>query len=137
MRKILLLALMFFTLDAAAGTPTPELAVSRAIVVQANGSPADIKRAFTLASNMHEVLSTAKFEIVVYGPAVKMLTTFSDAIPMIQKVQAEGIHVIACGRSLKTEHLNDNELAPDVTVVPFGAVHIVNREKQGWQYIKP
>lgn len=137
MKRILLLLLMVFTLDAAADAATSKLAVSKAIVVQANGNAADLKRAFTLASNMHEALPTAKFEIVVYGPAVKMLTAFSDAIPMIQKVQGEGIQVIACGRSLKTEHLNANEMAPDVTVVPFGAVHIVNREKQGWQYIKP
>lgn len=135
MKKILLVLMTVFSLDAAAATTA--LPVSKAIVVQANGNAADLKRAFTLASNMHEVLPTAKFEIVVYGPAVKMLTTFSDEIPMIQKVQSEGIHVIACGRSLKTEHLNANEMAPDVAVVPFGAVHIVNREKQGWQYIKP
>ena len=135
MKKILLVLMMVLSLDAAASATT--LPVSKAIVVQANGNAADFKRALTLASNMREVLPKAKFEIVVYGPAVKMLTTFSDEIPMIQKVQGEGIQVIACGRSLKSEHLNDSEMAPGVTVVPFGAVHIVNREKQGWQYIKP
>lgn len=113
-------------------------AISQGVVVQANGNDAaDFKRALILASNMHEVLTKAKFEIVVYGPSVKLLTTFSDQVPLIQKVQSEGIKVIACGRSLKSEQLNESDLAEGITVVPFGAVHIVNREKQGWQYIKP
>lgn len=89
-----------------------------------------------LASNMSEALPKAKFEVVVYGANVKLLTAFSDETPLIQKVLDEGIHVIACGRSLKAEHISASDLASGVTVVPFGAVHIVNRQKQGWQYIK-
>jgi intracellular sulfur oxidation DsrE/DsrF family protein len=83
------------------------------------------------------VLAKAKFEVVVYGPNVHLITSFSDVVPLIQKVQSEGIKVIACGRSLTSEHVSESDLAPGITVVPFGAVHIVNREKQGWQYIKP
>jgi intracellular sulfur oxidation DsrE/DsrF family protein len=111
--------------------------VSDAVVVQATGSKADFERAMKLASNMHEVLSKAQFEVVVYGPAVKLLTAFSDEAPLIQKVQGEGIKVIACGRSLQTDSVPEGELAQNVTVVPFGAVHIVNRQKQGWQYFRP
>ena len=114
-----------------------EDAVSEGIVIQANGNEADFKRALVLASNMREVLTKAKFEIVVYGPNVHLLTSFSDQVPLIQKVQDEGIDVIACGRTLKTEKVSESDLAPGVKVVPFGAVYIVNREKQGWQYLKP
>jgi len=114
-----------------------EGAVSDRVVIQANGNQADFKRALVLASNMHEVLTKAKFEIVVYGPNVHLLTSFSDEVPLIQKVQGEGIAIIACGRTLKTEHVNESDLAPGVKVVPFGAVYIVNLQKQGWQYLKP
>jgi intracellular sulfur oxidation DsrE/DsrF family protein len=136
MKKTLFALLMFFGFSTLLYAHDGQ--VSEGVVIQANGNDAaDFKRALVLASNMHEVLTQAKFEIVVYGPSVKLLTTFSDEIPLIQKVQSEGIKVIACGRSLKSEHLGENDLAPGITVVPFGAVHIVNREKQGWQYIKP
>ncbi|MBU6483959.1 MAG: DsrE family protein [Betaproteobacteria bacterium] len=114
-----------------------EGAISDGVVVQANGNKADLNRALVLASNMHEVLAKAKFEVVVYGPNVHLITSFSDVVPLIQKVQSEGIKVIACGRSLTSEHVSESDLAPGITVVPFGAVHIVNREKEGWQYIKP
>ncbi len=136
MKKTILALLMIFGL--ATTVFADEHAVSEAVVVQANGNDAaDFKRALILASNMHEVLTKAKFEVVVYGPSVKLLTAFSNEVPLIQKIQSEGIKIIACGRSLKSEHMNESDLAPDITVVPFGAVHIVNRQKQGWQYIKP
>jgi hypothetical protein len=134
MKKAILALLLIFGLSATASAN--EQPISEGVVVQATGDRADFKRSLMLASNMHEVLAKTKFEVVVYGANVKLLTAFSDEAPLIQKVLDEGIQVIACGRSLKSEHLDESDLAPGVTVVPNGAVHIVNRQKQGWQYIK-
>ena len=111
--------------------------VSKAIIVQANGDKAQFERALKLTSNMREVLGKAKFEIVVFGPAVKFLTDDSEEVPLIQKILSEGIKIIACGRSLQTENIKESDLASGVAVTPFGAVHIVNRQKQGWQYFRP
>ena len=108
-----------------------------AIVVQTNGDKVQFERALKLASNMHEVLSKATFEIVVFGPAVKYLSFDGEEAPLIQKIQSEGIKIIACGRSMVTGHVSVEDLAKGITVTPFGAVHIVNRQKQGWQYFKP
>jgi len=134
MKKAILALLLFLGLTALVSAD--ELPTSEAVVVQVTGDRADFKRALMLASNMRAVLPKARFEVVVYGANVKLLTAFSDEAPLVQKVLDEGIRVIACGRSLKSEHLADSDLASGVTVVPFGAVHIVNRQKQGWQYIK-
>jgi uncharacterized protein len=132
MKKIILAMCMVL----ASGFASAEVE-SKAVVVQATGDKVQFEKAFKLASNMHEVLNKAKFEIVVFGPAVKMLKEDSEEVPLIQKVQGEGIKVIACGRSMKTDDVKEPELAADVKVVPFGAVHIVNRQKQGWQYFRP
>ena len=107
------------------------------VVVQGNGDKAQFERALKLASNMHEILKTTKFEVVVFGPSVKLLTALGDEMPLIQKVQGDGIKLVACGRSLKTDHVKEDDLAPDIKVVPFGAVYIVERQKAGWQYFKP
>lgn len=112
-------------------------AVSKAIAVQANGDKVQFERALKLTSNMREVLTKSKFEIVVFGPAVKFLTVDSEELPLIQKIQSEGIKIVACGRSMKTDNVNPTDLISDITVTPFGAVHIVNRQKQGWQYFRP
>ena len=130
--KTMILAIAMVFLSAAASA-----AQITGVVVQGNGDKAQFERALKLSSNMHEVLAKAKFEVVVFGPAIKWLEAFSDEVPLIQKVQSEGIKVIACGRTLKSEHMKASDLAPGIPVVPFGAVHILEREKQGWQYFKP
>ena len=133
MKKIFLMLFLLFGLIELAAAEQ----VSKAVVVQANGDKVQFERALKLASNMHEILQKTKFEIVVYGPAVKFLTEFSEEVPLIQKMQAEGMKVIACGRSLKTDEVDESTLAPGIVVIPYGAVHIVNRQKQGWQYFRP
>ena len=132
MKTVLFALVLFFGL--AATVSADKLPTSEGVVVQLSGDRADFKSGLMLASNMHAALPKAKFAVVVYGANVKLLTAFSDEAPLLQKVLDE--HVIACGRSLTSEHLVDSDLASGVTVVPFGAVHIVNRQKQGWQYIK-
>jgi intracellular sulfur oxidation DsrE/DsrF family protein len=128
-----LLALFLITLSGFASAET----VSKAVVVQANGDKPQFERSLKLASNMREVLSKSKFEIVVFGPAVKFLTEDSDEVPLIQKIQSEGIKIVACGRSMQTDNVKPSDLAGGITVTPFGAVQIVNRQKQGWQYFRP
>lgn len=116
----------------------PALAAKiKGVVVQANVSKAQFEHALKLAANMHEVLNHTKFEVVVFGPIVKLLTPLSDEEPLIQTVQGEGIKVIACGRSLKTDHVKKSDLDPGIPVVPFGAVYILERENDGWVYFKP
>lgn len=129
--RIFFLVLALFTINSALADNI------EGVVVQGNGDKAQFERALKLASNMHEVLKTTKFEVVVFGPTVKLLTALSDEEPLIQKVQAEGIKIIACGRSLKTDHVSEDDLTPGIPVVPFGAVYIVQRQKAGWQYFKP
>lgn len=137
MKRFFALLCVLFSLGSTAHVADAAEAVSKAVVVQANGSTVEeFKRGFTLAINMKEAMPDAAFEIVVYGPNVRLLTAFSDELPIVQKAQAAGIVVIACGRSLKTDDIKESDMAPDIRVVPFGAVWIVNRQKQGWQYIR-
>lgn len=109
----------------------------KGVVVQANVSKAQFEHALKLASNMHSVMKKTQFEVVVFGPVVRLLTALSDEEPLVERVQSEGIKVIACGRSLKTDHINKDDLSPGVSVVPFGAVYIIQRQSEGWQYFKP
>lgn len=107
------------------------------VVVQGNGSKTQFEHAVKLAENMHQVLRRAQFQVVVFGPVIKVLTTFSDEGPLIQQAQQQGIKIMACGRSMTTDHIKKRDLLPGIPVVPFGAVYIIQREKAGWQYFRP
>ena len=126
MKFFWLLMLVAFSVFGVIGPASAEK-VSKALVVQVNGDKEHFERALKLASNMRESLRHTKFEIVVYGPAVQFLTELSDEVPLIQKMQEEGMTVIACGRSLETDHVKEDTLAAGIKVIPFGAVHIVNQ----------
>lgn len=90
-RAVLALLLIFGLI---AMVSAVELPTSEGVVVQATGDRADFKRALMLASNMRAVLPKAKFDVGVYGANVKLLTTFSDEAPLIQKVLDEGIPLL-------------------------------------------
>lgn len=109
----------------------------KGVVVQANGSRIEFEHALKLAMNMKSVLPHTKFEVVVFGPTVKLLTPLNHEEPLVQQVQGQEIKVLACGRSLKTDHVKKSDLDPDIPVVPFGAVHILERQAEGWVYFKP
>lgn len=133
-KKMIFILSLLLALTAA---NTAMAATIKGVVVQANGSRAEFEHALKLASNMHEVLNHTKFEVVVFGSAVKYLTPLSYEEPLVQTIQGQGIKLIACGRSLKTDHVKKSDLDPDITVVPFGAVHILERQNDGWVYFKP
>ena len=137
MRKFIMMTWIVLSLALVVGPARADDSNIEGVVVQGNGDKAQFERALKLASNMHEVLKNTKFEVVVFGPTVKLLTALSDEVPLIDKVQGEGIKIIACGRSLKTDHVKEDDLSPNIPVVPFGAVYIVQKQKAGWQYFRP
>jgi intracellular sulfur oxidation DsrE/DsrF family protein len=76
-------------------------------------------------------------EIVAYGPGLHMLKFDSEVGPRLADAEKDGVQLRACGNSLKAMKLNPSDLHPSVRVVPAGIVEIMNRQKQGWAYIKP
>lgn len=128
---VLTIILVLFSINAARAEKI------EGVVIQGNGDKVQFEKALKLASNMHEVLKKTKFQVVVFGPTVKLLTALSNEVPLIQRVQDEGITLIACGRSLKTDHVSKDDLMPGIPVVPFGAVYIIQQQKKGWPYFKP
>lgn len=131
--KHVMMVLVFLSASVSSAFASPITGV----VVQGNGSKVQFEHAVKLAENMHQILKHTQFQVVVFGPVVKLLTTFSDEAPLIQQAQDQGIKIMSCGRSMTTDHVKKSDLLPGIPVVPYGAVYIVEREKAGWQYFRP
>ncbi|MHB1951697.1 MAG: DsrE family protein [Acidiferrobacteraceae bacterium] len=131
--KHVITALVFLSASLSSAFASPITGV----VVQGNGSKIQFEHAVKLAENMHQILKHTQFQVVVFGPTVKLLTTFSNEDPLIQQAQDQGITIMSCGRSMTTFHIKKGDLLPGIPVVPYGAVYIVQREKDGWQYFRP
>jgi len=78
-------------------------------------------------------------EIVAFGPGVQTLKYYAP-IPVADRVRetrTEGIRVVACEQSMRTAKLKPAMMLRDVAYVPLGAAEIMEKQAQGWLYIRP
>jgi len=86
-----------------------------------------------------------EIEIVTYGPGLHMLRT--DTSPVAKRLetfsmQYENISFAACANTMKGMTKKEGK-APELVkldnihVVPSGVVQLVERQEQGWKYVRP
>jgi hypothetical protein len=78
-----------------------------------------------------------QIEIVVYGPAIRMLEMESDWHDRVTQVIDEGIRVIACENTMTSLKLTRNDMLGGVDFVKTGLAHVMRRELEGWAYARP
>jgi intracellular sulfur oxidation DsrE/DsrF family protein len=76
-------------------------------------------------------------EVVAHGPGIELLmaakTTQREAIG---RHKAAGIQFFACENTLKEKKIPKEAIIGEAGFVPMGIGHIVERQEQGWSYIK-
>jgi len=113
----------------------------RRVVLQVNDNDEKTwKHALTLAENM-QVNAGGKdkieVEIVAMSPGIKMVEKDSSVADRVSKAAENGILVRACAYTMSVISWGTEKLASGVKTVPFGALEIVDRQNEGWAYIKP
>ncbi|MCP5366352.1 MAG: DsrE family protein [Hyphomicrobiales bacterium] len=80
-------------------------------------------------------------EIVAYGPGLNMLVDGKS--PVQKRVTSFGqnfdnITFVACGNTLrKMSKKGTVTLLPEAKMTEAGVVHIMERQEQGWSYVRP
>ena len=98
------------------------------------------ERALKLAENMLENgggKDKIDVQIVTLGPGILMVVNDSSVAGRVSAVAKNGIQVRACAFTLSARRISPDKLAPGITTVPFGALEIIDKQKEGWAYIKP
>lgn len=135
MKKLLLLfALMFIT----ATTFGQEGARQHRIVMQlASGDTLVHKNLMKQLRNMKEAAPTMQLEVVCHGPGMDML--MSDRSIVQEKVKefaVKGIVFLACENTITERKLDRSKILAEAGYVKAGIIHIVERQEDGWSYIK-
>ena len=80
----------------------------------------------------------AKMEVVFYGKSLPMVTIGKSAVAEeVQKLaKNKNISFRVCEMALKRYQLTKSDLLPGVEIVPDGIAEIVQRQTEGWGYIK-
>ncbi len=98
------------------------------------------KHALNIAENMQAAAGgkdNIEIEIVAMSPGIKMVANNSSVAGRVTKAAENGILVRACANAMSIAGWGLEKLAPGVKTVPFGALEIIDRQNEGWAYIKP
>lgn len=127
-------ALALPTTAAAARDPlvTPKL-----VIQVSEGDAAKWNLALNNAKNVQHDLKGAVVEIVAYGPGIGMLKADSEVANRVSEAADSGIKVVACGNTMKAQKLSKEDMNAKIGYVQAGVVEIMDRQQEGYSYVRP
>ena len=117
----------------------PGTAKSRVVMQVSDGDAAKWNLALNNAKNLQADLGAGNvdIEIVAYGPGIGMLKSDSAVGTRVGEALASGVKVVACENTMRGQKLTKPDMLPDVGYVSAGVVEIMQKQQQGWAYIRP
>ena len=76
-------------------------------------------------------------EIVVYGPGIGMLQGDSPVAQRVADAVSKGVKVVACENTMKAKKLAQSDMLPGIGYVPAGVIELMQRQGEGYAYIRP
>ena len=111
----------------------------RVVLQMSEADPAKWNLALNNAKNIQTDLGAANvdIELVAYGPGIGMLKADSVVGNRVDEAIAAGVKVVACENTMKGQKLSQTDMLNKLSYVQAGVVEIMQRQQQGWAYIRP
>lgn len=134
--RTLLLLLAF--LAGSLGAPAQDGVRQHRIIMQlTSGDTLVHKNLMKQFKNMKEASPTIQVEVVCHGPGMDMLMSDRSVVQAkVKEFAAKGIVFLACENTIKERELDRTKVLPKAGFVKAGIIHIVERQEDGWSYIK-
>lgn len=108
------------------------------VVIQvSDNDPAKWNLVLNIVKNMQTEMKGTTTEVVVFGPGINMLKFDSEVANRLEQAKKDGVAIMACRNTMKAQKLTEKDMHPSIGYVQAGAVEIVQRQKQGWGYVRP
>ena len=123
-----------------AGPSARPAAVQNRLVIQvSDADPGKWNLALNNARNIQTDLGAANvdIEIVAYGPGIGMLKIDSPVASRIDNARGAGVKVIACENTMRGQKLAKSDMLNGIGYVQAGVVEIMQKQQQGWSYLRP
>lgn len=88
--------------------------------------------------NITEHWPNAKYEVVVYNQGVELVMKNNTKYQArLQTLKAKGVNFVVCENTLKNRKISKDAF-PEILVgfVPAGIAEIVEKQEEGWSYIR-
>ncbi|MEO8848257.1 MAG: DsrE family protein [Casimicrobiaceae bacterium] len=124
----------------ASGVPAQSPAPASKVVLQvSDNDPGKWNLALNNAKNIQADLGAQNVavEIVAYGPGINMLKMESAVGGRIDEALAAGVKVVACENTMHNAKLSKADMLNRIGYVPSGVVELMQKQQQGFAYIRP
>jgi intracellular sulfur oxidation DsrE/DsrF family protein len=112
---------------------------NRVVMQVSDNDPAKWNLALNNARNLQTDLGAANvdIEIVAYGPGIGMLKSESVVGNRITEALGHGVKVSACENTMRGQKLAKADMLDGIGYVPAGVEEIMQKQQQGWAYLRP
>lgn len=121
--------------------PIPSFDNPRQIIFSVTeDSPHALDHILSVANNVLKYYGTdnVNMKIVAYSKGLKLLYKNNvSTAPRVDALMQVDVEFIACGNTMKTYKIKEEDLVEGSTVVTAGVVELLESVKSGWTYIKP
>lgn len=88
--------------------------------------------------NLSEFWPTANYEVVLYNQGLELVmknnATYLERLKLLKN---KGVRFVVCENTLKNRKISKDVLVTElVEYIPAGIAEIVEKQEQGWSYIK-
>ena len=118
---------------------TAAAAKNRLVMQVSDADPGKWNLTLNNAQNVQKDLGAknVEIEIVAYGPGIGMLKAESVVGNRIGDALKGGIKVVACENTMHKDKLTKADMLDGIGYAPAGVVEIMQRQQQGWAYVRP
>jgi uncharacterized protein len=111
---------------------------TRVVIQVSDPDPRLWAQAINYTENLRQILGkdNVETEIVALGLGIGILKLDSPHATRVADSLKLGVKVTACESTMKRQKLTRDDMLPDIGYAPGGLIRIIERQKEGWTYIK-
>jgi hypothetical protein len=125
--------------DARAQTAAKAEVKNKLIIQVSDADPKKWGLALNNAKNVQQDLGRdhVEIEIVAYGPGLGMLKLDSEVGTRVSEALSDGVKLVACENTMTNQKLTKDDMLPRIGYAKAGVVEIMQKQQQGYAYIRP
>jgi intracellular sulfur oxidation DsrE/DsrF family protein len=114
-------------------------AANKVVMQVSDNDPAKWNLALNNARNLQADLGrdNVEVEIVAYGPGLAMLKADSVVANRVEEALGAGTKIVACENTMAAQKVTRDDMLPKVGYVKAGVVELMQKQQQGWAYLRP
>ena len=114
-------------------------AKNKLVIQVSDADPKKWALALNNAKNVQQDLGKdqVEIEVVAYGPGLAMLKLDSEIGGRVSEALGDGVKLVACENTMTNQKLTREDMLPRIGYVKSGVVELMNKQQQGFAYIRP